>query len=69
MKNEVMEAMMMGAREINRLRNENQKLQERIDKATKYIEEDIKGNYFRVYYAEIYDDCEKLLEILKGEDK
>ena len=39
------------------------------DKAVEYIEEDIKGNYFKRYDDEVYKMCEDLLDILKGVDK
>ena len=42
---------------------------ERLDKAIQYIEEDIKGNYFKRYDDEVYKMCEELLNILKGSEK
>lgn len=43
-------------------------LDEKINKAIEYIEEDIRGNYFKRYDDEVYKMCEDLLGILKGDD-
>lgn len=69
MKNEVLEAIMMGANEINRLRNENKELQQRIVKAIEYIEKyELVSGYKK---NDNYSNCnvkEQLLKILdKGE--
>lgn len=76
MKNEIIEAMMMGANEINRLRNENQKLKQRIDKAIEYIkdyektiEEGIKKGAEYTYLGSPLNKINKLLEILKEKIK
>ena len=60
--------------EIKDLQQENEKLKEsngeltnRNVKASVYILENIKGNYFKRYDDEIYKMCDDLLEILKGE--
>ena len=46
---------------------ENIELQEKIDRAIEYIDEEIKSNYFKRYEDEVYKMCDDLLKILKGE--
>lgn len=65
MNNEVMEAILMGAKEINKLRNENKELQERIIKAIEYIENHNKLE--KELGGTIRCDIVKLSNILKGE--
>lgn len=47
-------------KEIERLNNI-------IKEAREYIQNDIKGNYFKRYDDEVYEMCEELLEILDKE--
>lgn len=48
---------------------ENKRLNNIVIEARRYIEEDIKGNYFKRYDDEVYKLCDELLNILesKGE--
>jgi hypothetical protein len=43
-------------------------LQQRIDEALNYIQEDIKSNYFKRYDDSIYKMFDDLEKILRGED-
>jgi hypothetical protein len=61
---------------ITNLQQENERLKESIEeltnrnvKASVYILENIKGNYFKRYDDEIYKMCADLLNILKGDDE
>ena len=54
-------------REIARLEDENELLQDRIDKAIEYIEERYNGEVLTHTFDK--DNVGELLEILKGSDK
>lgn len=55
--------------ELLAIKEEIERLNNIINEAIEYIEEDIKGNYFKRYDDEVYKMCEDLLDILKGVDK
>ena len=46
------------------LKHENEWLHHIIKEVREYIQNDIKGNYFKRYDDEVYEMCEELLEIL-----
>ena len=46
------------------LKQKIERLHSIIKEAREYIEEDIKGNYFKRYDDEVYKLCDELLEIL-----
>ena len=54
-------------REIARLEEENEELQDRIEKTIEYIEERYNGEVLTHTFDK--DNVEELLEILKGSDK
>ena len=47
-----------------KLKQELQQKENIIKEVKEYIQNDIKGNYFKRYDDEVYEMCEKLLEIL-----
>ena len=56
-------------REIARLEEENELLQDRIDKAIKYIEDTSYKSYFSMLQADYNMSLDTLINILKGSDK
>ena len=51
-------------RRFNAVQRDYENLQDRIDEAIEYINEDIKANYFKIYDDEVYKMCDDLLKIL-----